>query len=287
MSLQKIILVTVLFLLQIQYSYSQDSFPPGIKKIKDRGKLIVAQINKPHPPFFWEEKKVHLGFDIDFAKAIADSLGVELEFNRSAETFDEVVNLVSNGDADIAISKLSITLERSKKVRFTNPYVILRKSFLLNKEMYKKVSINETEENFIKRYSYSLGVIKGSSYSEEVSSLFPLAKVYKFAHWTDIVEAISLGKVIAGYWDELEVKRIARLSPKTMKDFHYIVFDESEDKIAVAVSWRYPHLHYWLNQLIIEKKIKEQALKQLDIYPEIYNFTIKNELESNSKGDEK
>ena len=248
-------------------------YPPGISKIKDRGKLIVAQVDKQAPPFFWIENDSYRGLDVVIAKSIAESLGVDLEFNRSATTFDEAVDLVAQGKADIAVSKLSITLKRSQKVRFTVPYVVLKKSLLINRKMYKRVSPHNSDEDFLKNFRYSIGVIKGTSYSDEAEDLFPMATIKQYEYWSEIVEAISSEKIMAAYRDELEIKRLVRLSPSNIKKYHNIIFEDAKDKIAIAVSWQAPHLHYWLNQFIADKMIKEHAVKLLDIYPEIYNLT--------------
>ena len=101
-------------------------YPPDIKRIIDRKKLIVAVVESNHPPFFTVSSKTGkmCGFDVELAEGIAAGLGVELEFNRDAKTFNELVDIVSRHEADIVISKLSLTLTRSKKVLYSNPYIV-------------------------------------------------------------------------------------------------------------------------------------------------------------------
>ena len=52
---------------------------------------------------------------------LAKKLGVAVQFERDARTFDDVVHLLATGQADVAISKLSRTLPRAQVVSFSTP----------------------------------------------------------------------------------------------------------------------------------------------------------------------
>lgn len=94
------------------------TMPPDILRIINRGKLIVSVLDRDNPPFFMTNKSDQLyGSDIQVAKEIAEALGVDVEFRRSAATFNEVVDDVYQHNADIAVSKISRTLNRAKRDR--------------------------------------------------------------------------------------------------------------------------------------------------------------------------
>jgi len=146
----RILISAVLFIIAVlnaPQARGGDLFPPDIKRIKDRGKIVVAQYGgiqrgffafddtreDPTRAFFIHEGRRLVGCDIFLANKIARELGVKLELDRSAEDFDSVCTLVASGQADIAISKLSITLYRAQYVRFTNPYSVLQTGILVNR----------------------------------------------------------------------------------------------------------------------------------------------------------
>jgi polar amino acid transport system substrate-binding protein len=107
---------------------------PDIKAILDRGELIVAMTAADQPPFYYVGSDGQLaGLDVTLARDIAARLGVKASFNRSPKSFNEVVELVAQGGADVAISKLSRTLVRAQMVRFTKPYVTFRHAMLFNR----------------------------------------------------------------------------------------------------------------------------------------------------------
>lgn len=95
---------------------------PDMKRILERGYLIVALLERDNPPFFVTDEPQGLyGLDIKIARAIAAYLGVEVQFDRSAQTFDETIDAVYHLRADIAITKLSQTLNRARRVGFRAP----------------------------------------------------------------------------------------------------------------------------------------------------------------------
>ncbi|MGZ7238487.1 transporter substrate-binding domain-containing protein, partial [Streptococcus pyogenes] len=67
-----------------------------------------------------EGKNEVVGSDILLAQKLADELGVELEI--STMNFDNVLNSVQNGKADLAIAGLSVSPEREKVFDFSDPY---------------------------------------------------------------------------------------------------------------------------------------------------------------------
>ena len=94
-----------------------------LKPSSPKEKLVVA-LNPDFAPFEYQKvvdgKNQIVGSDIELAKAIATELGVELEL--SPMSFDNVLASVQSGKADLAISGVSKTDERSKVFDFSTPY---------------------------------------------------------------------------------------------------------------------------------------------------------------------
>jgi ABC-type amino acid transport substrate-binding protein len=107
--------------------------PADIAAIKKANVLIVAMTKKDVPPFFSGEGADIKGLDVEIANRIGVLLGVPVQFKRDAESFAEVVEQVRDGRADIAVSKLSVTGPRLQVVRFSDPYIKLRQSLVINR----------------------------------------------------------------------------------------------------------------------------------------------------------
>ncbi|MGD1713263.1 transporter substrate-binding domain-containing protein [Dapis sp. BLCC M172] len=234
-------------------SFPQDSFSvnllsPEIQKILDRGKLIVAMTEYDNSPFFVKNERGELeGLDIKIAQGLAQGLGVELELNRSAKTFNEVVKIVSQGQADLAISKLSQTLNRATKISFSHPYVTMRQGLLLNRVQLTKAAKNKETVEFLRDFEGRIGVINGSSYEGFAKQKFPKATIVKYSSWEDIIQGAIKGDILAAYRDELEVKKIIINQPNVALNFQTVALKDTQDPIAIALPWSSSHLLEFVN----------------------------------------
>jgi len=158
------------------------------------------------------------------------------------------VQLVANKEADIGLSKLSLTSRRAELVRFTQPYVVLRQALLINRLEYAKVGSEDQLPNFIKNYRGTLGVVNNSSYVNYAATNFPGAEVKKYENWTETMNALYAGKVMAIYRDEGEILTIlANRKDASVFLMKPVIITDKRDPIAMAVSADAPLLQDWLN----------------------------------------
>ncbi len=83
------------------------------------GKLIMAT-NAYFAPYEYYEGDQIVGVDAEFAKAICDLLGYELEI--SDMEFDSIIVAVNSGKADFGMAGMTVTEERLKNIDFTDSY---------------------------------------------------------------------------------------------------------------------------------------------------------------------
>ncbi len=238
---------------------------PDIKRILDRGKLIVALLGTDNPPFFMGKGKP-AGLDIKIAQGLADALGVDLELNRSADTFNGVVDQVYQLKADIAISKLSRTLNRAKRVQFSRPYVTMRQGLLMNRVQLAEQTQGNQVIEAIRNFSGNVGVIEGSSYVGFIQQKFPKATIQEYPTWDDIVGAVITGDVQAAYRDELEVKKVIYKNPDAALRLQTIALNDTQDQIAMALPWDSHHLQAFVNQYLDTFSLDYTADKVLEEY---------------------
>lgn len=261
--------LSVLSFFMILFSFPHHSpaldYPLDIQRIIDKNEIVVALYERDQLPFFKVDKNGDLqGFDIELAKGIAAELGVNVRFNRKAKTFNETVDLVVRGEADIVISKLSKTLARAKKVFYTKPYIVLRKGLLINRLRMAQAKKGRSSEQFIKNLTGMLGVIAGTSYVGFAKTMFPHVEIIEYPTWEEVVDAVTHGKVIAAFRDELELKKVIKHKPNAIINLQTVIFEDTKDPIAIAVSSDAPHLLFWLNLYLDTKNIDINADKLLD-----------------------
>jgi len=217
---------------------SSPLFSQEIKEILDKGYIVFGMAATDQKPFKYIDSASGelIGLDVEIAYTIANRLGVKAVFNRKAANFDEVVQLVVNKEADIALSKLSLTTQRAELARFTHPYIVLRQALLINRLEYTKMDSK-----------ISIGVVDNSSYVNFAATNFPNAEIKKYENWAETVNALFEGKITAIYRDEGEILTILATkkdAPILMKP---VLINDKLDPIAMAVSAEAPFLQDWLN----------------------------------------
>ena len=113
----------------------------GTDAKSERGKpVLVVGTSPDYPPYeFYSDAAMtqFAGIDVEVAKYIADSMGMELQIE--AMNFDNLVTSLSNGDFDMVLAACEYTEERARACDFSDPYytdlppVILVKTANLDK----------------------------------------------------------------------------------------------------------------------------------------------------------
>ena len=102
--------------------------------------VLVVGTSPDYPPYeFYSDAAMtqFAGIDVEVAKYIADSMGMELQIE--AMNFDNLVTSLSNGDFDMVLAACEYTEERALACDFSDPYytdlppVILVKTANLDK----------------------------------------------------------------------------------------------------------------------------------------------------------
>jgi ABC-type amino acid transport substrate-binding protein len=228
---------------------SDPAHPREIKEILDRGYVVFGMTATDQKPFFYKDESSGelIGLDVELGYAIANRLGVKAVFNRDAASFDGVVTKVVSKEADIALSKLSLTIRRAEIVRFTNPYITFRQALLINRLEFAKIGPEEQLPRYIRNFSGSLGVINNSSYMNYALTNFPKADLKTFENWNQAVNALFDGNVLAVYRDEGEILIVNATLQDASILMKPVFISDKRDPIAMAVSADAPLLQEWLN----------------------------------------
>lgn len=231
-----------------------------ITEILKRGYITVGIVNAERPPFIYKQKNgEYTGFEIVIAREIAKEIGVQLKINSDAKSFDELIEITGKGEADFSLSKLSRTLERSKIVIFSDPYITLHRAMLLNRLDVAKRRGDSTIQEYIKRIDGKIGIIKGSSYAKFAVKMFPKAELIEYENWDLAIKDVTEGKITAVFRDEFEIKSAAKSIPGASLHLQSVVFTDTLDPISAAITPTRPHLCYWINQFILTKQLKTDA----------------------------
>ncbi|WFP62526.1 transporter substrate-binding domain-containing protein [Mesorhizobium sp. WSM4904] len=205
-------------------------------------RLRIAMPAFASDPFFPADGAGDKGIDMELARGIAAELGVEPVFDRSAVTFDGMVKQLMSGQADIAIGKLSRTLQRGRSILYSRPYAMLHQGLLANRLNLARITQGKPPEQIIRDFSGDLGVIEGSSFATYAATTFPHAQIRRFAGWNTVVDAIRSGTIDMAYRDDFEIKKLMVDDPSMTVVARSITLTDKVDTIAVGVRPDNPHL---------------------------------------------
>ena len=157
---------------------------PVLDRVVENGVLKVAMSGEQPPFNVVSRDKSVIGFDADLAQALAAAMKVELEIVQMP--FGDLLATVESGKADMVISGMAITPERTRQISFVGPYMLSGKSMLttakvmstvktgaeLNNPDIKLVALkNSTSESFVQRNLPKSSLSTIANYDEGVKKL--------------------------------------------------------------------------------------------------------------------
>jgi ABC-type amino acid transport substrate-binding protein len=241
--------------------------PADINRITTRGELIVALPAFDDPPFFYQRHGALQGVDIDLAQGLAEALNVKLRFNRRAASFNAVLDLVAAGEVDVAICKLSRTLNRATRVRFSDPYLSFNHAMAINRLRFAELAQGRDFNSVIRHFTGSIGVIAQSAFADFAVRNFPAAALVRYPDWEAVVAALKKGEIIAAYRDEFEIDRLFKSDPRSALTLRTVTFSDIEDSLAIAVAPDSHQLLALINLYLAQRTSKptvDSVLERLD-----------------------
>lgn len=94
-------------------------------------KLIIVGGDRDYPPYEFIDKDGKLaGYNVDLTRAIADVMGMKVEFRHG--TWTEMRNALANGTVDV-LQGISYSEQRSKNIAFSPPHTIIHHAVFARK----------------------------------------------------------------------------------------------------------------------------------------------------------
>ena len=216
--------------------------------IKKSGVLRVASFDS-NPPFgFVDAKSKQIGgLDVDYAKAIADKLGVKLQL-QPTNPANRVPLLVAN-KVDLVLANFTITPERAEQVNFSIPYFASGQQFIVKKGTLTSPQVLN---------KWRVGVDKGTVNEGVLREKFPGAKVVAYNDTPFAFTALRNGNVQAITQDG--PKLIGLLANVPDKDKYEVPpFTISNDLIGVGIPKGEERLTEVVNQTLTDLEAQGKA----------------------------
>lgn len=198
------------------------------------GKLTVA-MDPEFPPFESLDGQEPTGFDVSFAREVANRLGLELDIETVP--FEEIVQGVHDGTYDVGISGISINPDRSELVDFSSPYYLVDQAIVC-----KKGACDVVSELKGKRIAAQADTTGYDYAKANVSS-----SVVSYNTVAECFAALEVGDVAAVVVDEPAARHMIS---EAYSDCAAIETVATCEKYAVAVNKNNRNLTDAINQII-------------------------------------
>ncbi|WP_298104733.1 amino acid ABC transporter substrate-binding protein [uncultured Campylobacter sp.] len=216
------------------------------------GTLKVATEGTFSPFSYYNDKNELVGYDVDVARAVAEKLGLKIEFLTAP--WDAMLAAFDAGKADAVFNQVSITDERKKKYEYSVPYTVVYGAIIVHKD-----------NNDIKSFED----LKGKKNADSATSNWAqVAKKYgaqnvtvdSFAKSMELLIARRVDTVVRDntvFYDFLKQRPGAPIKiAAKLKDVDYsaVIVQKGNKELADQISKA-------LNELKAEGKLKEISLK--------------------------
>ncbi len=157
-------------------------------KVLATKEVTIAVVSGFVPVSYKDESGTYVGYDVDVAQAIADSLGAKL--NLLEVTSDTRIPSIETGKADIVLGNSTPTMARAQKVGFSNTYLISSEQLLVKEDsaITGADSLPATAK---------VGVVKGATLDTIFQRKWPEVELVYFELPTDGILAVKNGQVDA------------------------------------------------------------------------------------------
>lgn len=216
----------------------------SLDEIKKSGVVRIGVFSDKAPFGYTDQKGNYQGYDVYFARRIADELGAKVEFLALDPA--SRVQFAKSDKADIILANFTKTQERAKQVDFALPYMKVALGVVSPQNALIK-NINELKGK-------TLIVVKGTTADFYFTKKHPEIKLLKYDQYSQAYNALLDGRGAAFSTDNTEVQAWANVNKGFMAGIPKL---GDIDEIAPAVKKGNKELLEWLNALII-KLGKEQ-----------------------------
>lgn len=197
-----------------------------LDEVKKDGKIIMAT-NAEFEPFEYKDNDEIVGIDPELAKAIADSLGVDLEISDIA--FESCIPALQAGKADFIAAGMTVTEDRKKNVDFTDPYFNAGQAIL--------VPVDSDIKGKADLEGKTVGVQTGTTgdtycTDEDGTSEVKVGDVKRYEKGMDACSDLMAGRIDAVVIDNFVAQKLAEKNPDKI-----VKLDENltEEEYAMAL----------------------------------------------------
>jgi polar amino acid transport system substrate-binding protein len=175
-----------------------------LQKVLKSGKIIVASDFTAPPMQFKDANGNPAGFTIEMIEKAGKALGVKVEWQDMA--WESLIPSLKAGKVDMIAANMSMTLERMKSIRFTDPVMVTGVSVMVR----AKDKVKSWED--LKAENKVIGTTMGSAHGDYVRKNWN-KEPKQYEGSADWIRELKGGRIDAVMDDELLLAQIVKQNP--------------------------------------------------------------------------
>ena len=187
--------LSILTAVAIAMTFAASAMAGALEDIQKRGKLRVGMEPGYMPFELMNQKGEIIGFDVDIARRMAKAMNVELELVSTA--WDGIIPALMTDKFDIIMSGMTLTQERNMSINFSQPYIQIGQTVLLNKKVEGQIKSYKDLNN----PKFTVASKLGTTGEQATKRLIPNAKYISYETEQEGVIELINGKVDAFIYD--------------------------------------------------------------------------------------
>ena len=209
-----------------------------LEEIKAAGTINIGVFSDKNPFGYVDENGEYQGYDVYFARRLAEDLGVKVNF-ISTEAANRIEYL-KTGKVDVILANFTVTPARTEEVDFALPYMNVALG-VVSPEGRVITTLEDWDEND------EMIVISGTTAETYLTENYPNIKLQKYDTYANAKNALENGNAAAWANDNTEVLAYAMQNPGYVVGIPTL---GGNDTIAPAVTKGNTTLLDWLNEEI-------------------------------------
>jgi polar amino acid transport system substrate-binding protein len=224
-----------------------------LDQIAKRGTLRVGTAGDMPPLNMVDKAGNPMGLDVDLAKYIAATMGVELDIVTTP--FSELLPALEAGEVDMVISGMTITPQRNMKFGFVGPYHITGKALLTKfKSMVATEDISKLNSE-----AFAYTALEGSTSAELVQTLMPKARLTTTKNYENAVDMVLSNKVDALVADYHAC--VLSLLKHPDEGLVSLITPFTYEPLGIAIPPGDAHLSNWLMNFLHSMRESDELIK--------------------------
>ena len=215
-----------------------------IERIQDKGVLVLGTSGNMTPMTrAVNGGKDVVGFDVDVAQLMADSMKVQLV--KKVMPLDQLLDALEKGEVDIVISNMTITPERNLKAAFVGPYLTSGKCVVTKKPDLA----NLKDAKAVNSAANKIAVLQGSTSEVFAANLMPDVERVAVISQKEAVRLVKEDQVAALLTDFPICASVIKSNPDAgfVSVFSKLTFEP----IGIAVNANDTHMVNWTENFLM------------------------------------